>query len=350
MSTNTGRIDLTDINSSILPFALETLFLGANIVLMPLSTYVLWHKGLKSRVNAIMFLATLLMFTVSIAHWVLTLVFFMDTMLASILSCSPKTGPVRDFVAREWLPLINILLTDAIVLWRTWVVLGHKSKLFLVVGYSIVLACIVITLALKFTDYAMFACTIAINLCSTIIMGYKTWSHRRMMKKNDLLAVNATAVQMALILLVESGALYCVLWILTMSLLLTGMENGFLIMASILVPVSGIYPTIIIVLVCLQKAHHDTLNLDRRDSSTSPRSTFPSSHTNEYEYELRLSTNASLPTTPRPVVDRTRLSTSTSTSQTRRHTIPLQFGLNADANRSSSSWPNIPLGSPVEEK
>lgn len=34
-----------------------------------------------------------------------------------------------------------------------------------------------------------------------------------MMKKNDLLAVNATAVQMALILLVESGALYCVLWV-----------------------------------------------------------------------------------------------------------------------------------------
>lgn len=55
-----------------------------------------------------MFLATLLMFTVSIAHWVLTLVFFMDTMLASILSCSPEAGPVRDFVAREWLPLINV--------------------------------------------------------------------------------------------------------------------------------------------------------------------------------------------------------------------------------------------------
>lgn len=34
-----------------------------------------------------------------------------------------------------------------------------------------------------------------------------------MMKKNDLLAVNATAVQMALILLVESGALYCILWV-----------------------------------------------------------------------------------------------------------------------------------------
>lgn len=55
-----------------------------------------------------MFLATLLMFAVSVAHWVLTMVFFMNTMLASILSCSPETGPVRDFVAREWLPLINV--------------------------------------------------------------------------------------------------------------------------------------------------------------------------------------------------------------------------------------------------
>lgn len=29
---------------------------------------------------------------------------------------------------------------------------------------------------MRFTDYAMFACTIGINLFSTVIMGYKTWS------------------------------------------------------------------------------------------------------------------------------------------------------------------------------
>lgn len=237
------------------------------------------HKGLKSRINAMMFITTLIMFGVAVAHWGLTMVFFINTMLASILSCGPETGSVDDFVAREWLPFINvwsslvhikrhwndinltctqIILTDAIVLWRTWVVLGRKSKLFLVAGYSIVLgrhstpffklgagktdtptpleACVVITLALKFTDYAMFACTIAINLFSTAIMCYKTWyrtafnttlnlssypncyvprTHRRLMKRNDILALNAAAVQMILVLLVESGALYCMLWVST---------------------------------------------------------------------------------------------------------------------------------------
>lgn len=55
-----------------------------------------------------MFLATLIMFGVAVAHWGLTMVFFMKTMLASILSCDPATGTVPDFVAREWLPLINV--------------------------------------------------------------------------------------------------------------------------------------------------------------------------------------------------------------------------------------------------
>lgn len=66
------------------------------------------HKGLKSRANALMFLATLIMFSVAVSHWSLTMVFFMNTMLTSIDACGPTTGVVSDFVAREWLPLINV--------------------------------------------------------------------------------------------------------------------------------------------------------------------------------------------------------------------------------------------------
>lgn len=55
-----------------------------------------------------MLLATLIMFSVAVTHWGLTLIFFTHTMLDSIRSCGPDTGAVSDFVAREWLPLINV--------------------------------------------------------------------------------------------------------------------------------------------------------------------------------------------------------------------------------------------------
>lgn len=223
------------------------------------------------------------------------------------------------------------------------------------------------------------------------------------MKKNGLLVLNATAVQMVLVLLVESGALYCILWvsqcltsiitafvarshrsltcnssrltapwqILTMAFLLTGMENGFLTMASIMVPISvriltqyslrqctgqtfwanidleqGIYPTIIIVLVCLQRAHKNTLDLDLHRYGSSTSSFFPTSHStsaNANEYEMRFSANVALPTTPRPTVNRLI------TNRIRRHSVPLQFDL-PGGNRSNLNWPDITKDIPVEEK
>lgn len=155
--------------------------------------------------------------------------------------------------------------------------------------------------------------------------------------------------------------------ILTLAFLLSGLQDGFLIMAAILVPISvrllteithvlpyicgpntladidlilntqGIYPTLIIVLVCLQKAHHDTLNLtldrDPSSSTSAPSASALARHSSS-DYELR-STNDSLPTIPRPTVRRT------STSTSRRHSIPLYFDLRSIKRSENPSWADV---------
>lgn len=143
------------------------------------------------------------------------------------------------------------------MLWRTSVVLGWKPKLFLLMGCVIVLselACPAFTkqwsmikLILRsrrlYSDYSSYEihrlCYVRLHdwhqslldrhhglqdmvssqasrsCYSGSYVAHHSFvrHHRRTLKRNHLHTINTTTVQMVLVLLVESGALYCVLWV-----------------------------------------------------------------------------------------------------------------------------------------
>ncbi|KAI0054231.1 hypothetical protein BV25DRAFT_1782085, partial [Artomyces pyxidatus] len=92
--------------------------------------------------------------------------------------------------------------------------------------------------------------TLATNVCATLLIAYKAWHYRVAVKAHLNEDNAATKVEKILALLVESGVVYCVMWILYVLAAFRIFPNpGPSIMDGIMVQVSGIYPTVIIILV-----------------------------------------------------------------------------------------------------
>ncbi|KAF8466078.1 hypothetical protein DFH94DRAFT_698583 [Russula ochroleuca] len=106
--------------------------------------------------------------------------------------------------------------------------------------------------------------TLGTNLLSTGLIAWKSWEHRISVKKYMGEGSTSIRVEKIFALLIESGFLYCCLWILYLiSAFRVFPEPGFTVMDSVLLFVSGSYPTLIVILVCIQKSpvdHYSTFS------------------------------------------------------------------------------------------
>ncbi|TBU27640.1 hypothetical protein BD311DRAFT_696339 [Dichomitus squalens] len=130
-----------------------------------------------------------------------------------------------------------------------------------------------------FVGNAASILSLSTNLAATILTAYKAWVCRKAFHRLMAKGSRTSQVESVLALLVESGALYCALWIVVV-VWQVGIDNRFIknsVMASLkkepprpsfwtvggvliegcLVPLIAIYPTIIIVVVALNKSPVD---------------------------------------------------------------------------------------------
>ncbi|KAI0315164.1 hypothetical protein OF83DRAFT_1174081 [Amylostereum chailletii] len=101
--------------------------------------------------------------------------------------------------------------------------------------------------------------SLASNLWATALIGYKAWLFRRNIGAHLHEGGKRTMLEKILALLVESGAFYCGVWVIyIVSNATPALRGAFATFIEDGVPqLSGIYPTVIIVIVCLQKSHCD---------------------------------------------------------------------------------------------
>ncbi|KAF5353821.1 hypothetical protein D9758_010575 [Tetrapyrgos nigripes] len=95
------------------------------------------------------------------------------------------------------------------------------------------------------------------NVIATLLIGHKARMHRQEMKKNLASCSNSVVkVQKVLLLLVESGVAYCILWIFyTASAFFNGAVKStasFEIFGIAMPLLSGLYPIIVILIVTLE--------------------------------------------------------------------------------------------------
>ncbi|KAK7464347.1 hypothetical protein VKT23_006514 [Stygiomarasmius scandens] len=183
----------------------------------------------------------------------------------------------RLYKALVVLSRVNYLLSDGIVVWRAYVLYPHNAKvralfIFCMAG-STVAAFVDGALSLKsearthleregFISFVLFLPLLVTNVISTFLVAVRAWQYHRFVSSamaEDRQSSKPT-VERVLILLVESGVIYIAYWVISMmsALGLMGLlGNG--ILECILPQIAGIYLTVIILVVALQKSSRSTV-------------------------------------------------------------------------------------------
>ncbi|KAF5353814.1 hypothetical protein D9758_010578 [Tetrapyrgos nigripes] len=278
--------DLTVLHIWMARTAVTFFLFGVHVTLTLTVVLLFYLRSLKSNAHIALVITAIAMLIVSLA----TLLLDLEYTLVQIPSIG-FTPPDPDILARlmtnmtiasSFMTRFNFLASDAIVVWRAWVLFPRS----LAVKITLIL-CIIGSTAGVLVDAgrgAVFALRdsssssqnpgpavnglvmslplLVTNLLATLLIGYKANLHRQDMKKNlSSCSGSVVQVQKVLLLLVESGVAYCILFTCyAVSSFVGGDEkqsSSFEIFGVAMPLLSGMYPITIILIVTLESKKNE---------------------------------------------------------------------------------------------
>ncbi|KAL1735451.1 hypothetical protein EV714DRAFT_280065 [Schizophyllum commune] len=190
---------------------------------------------------------------------------------------------VPDRVYRILLAL-DLLVCDAIVVWRAWI-LWQDSRVVKVilslclVGSVVGVVAHLVWYAVAYLDseaptLSLLMVTIPLlltNLVATILVGLQVWYYRRNIKSIASPLRKRTRIEKILLLLLESGFVYCLLWIASIALEVDGSSDDaradyYMAASNAYQSFAGIYPTLIVIIVAVQRSTTQSLVLSTQVS------------------------------------------------------------------------------------
>ncbi|GAW05601.1 hypothetical protein LENED_007469 [Lentinula edodes] len=258
------------------------------------------RKRHENRTKNVMTAMTVIMYCLSMLHlafsFQINLVALFDQKASAPLDGVPKSVENTENVS-ACTPIaaetLNCIVGDSIVIWR-----GIVSAGFLV--HAIFISLVGQTLFNPKTIGAMVAfgiLTTMINFYAIIVIGYRAWSHDRQMKvftSSGSLIMGRFGGQYLRIFLIfiESGFIYCIIPVL-MVILFGVANNGVYIVIGVLAQMTGIYPTAIIVLICLQLTQRDIITQTELAASNMTVRLQQMDHDSQPEYTLTIPASVS---------------------------------------------------------
>ncbi|KAJ7592258.1 hypothetical protein C8J56DRAFT_1046625 [Mycena floridula] len=214
--------------------AVQFVLYGIYSALAIIVLYKLWTKKAESAAHHILITAVISMSVASTTQMVIE--------LASYLIQPPTLGFDPPNIERPLINMdifmatmirLNYLIGDSIVVWRAWVLWTNHPRVCMLlciclsgtfVGVIVDLAFNILFQLSQFSDSPRFSPTgprtlvlmlplFLTNFISTLLIAYKVWEYKVEIKQNlGLLHNKRTKVEGVLILLTESGSIYCLLW------------------------------------------------------------------------------------------------------------------------------------------
>ncbi|VDB91825.1 unnamed protein product [Peniophora sp. CBMAI 1063] len=278
------------------PFVLESFMFGAFSALVVYAIYLFTQGISRARLQMAMLSAALIMYAISLAHFCVQVRYIAADNTLEVGGShffEPGVAPLA-------LVSMNVIFSDAIVLWRACVVWRQNM-----VVYSLAAVLLALSIALNITNIAeearIFSHTrdgdddqlfiqpafsdsaygttalvlsLVTNLAATVAIGWKTWIHRQKVLKYLRTSNSGSIADKVMTLLWESGCVYSLIWILyiisSKSTLLDIPDHDTSILEDTTSPVlsveyfnrlmaqlTGIYPTLILVVVALERKHLD---------------------------------------------------------------------------------------------
>ncbi|KAI0312420.1 hypothetical protein OF83DRAFT_1176658 [Amylostereum chailletii] len=251
----------------VFPMAVEAALFGMYTVLMTVSISALRYKCPRSRAEVYLTLVIGSMFFVALVHFAGHLINIANSIEDDII-CSLVPSSVHNLLeAMSDVQLINWFLSDAIVVWRAWV-LWNRSKLVMTIstGLALVTIAVYIVKAVLCIDphvdqaangnitLVALGLSALNNLWGTLLVTYKTWMFRKSIRDDPATGIRTTSVAVhALVIITESGVVYLLV-------LIVAAEFELLGALSKMFP-KGLYPTIVILLVYREKAQLERILL-----------------------------------------------------------------------------------------
>ncbi|VDC05116.1 unnamed protein product [Peniophora sp. CBMAI 1063] len=274
--TFVGKLQL-----STAPLLFQTGMFGMHTLLMFLSVYILSRKGISASRRTMLLILILVIYASSTVHWALATSAF-DKLIRDPTG-APGPSPAATITSVTLIG-INVTLSDVIVLWRAHVLCG-RGRVVLLISSALLVStptCLLVnviilvkttlskeSLAQTAGDTVIGALGVLssclTNIWATSLVIFRTVKYRRDFVK-FLRDHGPGRNERVLMLLVESGVLYCMFWIALLAMAWSGLNNAqtedvtspsLVAQSSIFASMAqlcGIYPTLVIVAVCLQGA------------------------------------------------------------------------------------------------
>ncbi|KAF9074752.1 hypothetical protein BDP27DRAFT_1316784 [Rhodocollybia butyracea] len=179
-------------------------------------------------------------------------------------------------------------LSDVIVVWRAWILYNDRFYLRILLGLCVLGSLVGVSLDSVFVLLEAFTNStgeansltkirvlmptmlLITNFTATVIITMKTWDYRRTIKLDLGHTSQKSDVEQILLLLLESGLIYCACWVYRLYNFTNPGALSFAgrnVFATLLPHLTAIYPTLIIILVTAQKSYSESSTLSVAQSS-----------------------------------------------------------------------------------
>ncbi|KAF5346157.1 hypothetical protein D9758_009960 [Tetrapyrgos nigripes] len=240
---------------------------GAYTILLFATTYTIIDQGLrKSKGRRVLLAVIWLMYiNATIVGAVYVRFFMMSIDMLQTTKPNPPTEGDFDRLYKLIIPIgdMNYILGDAVVVWRAWVLYPQNPKVraslaFCMVGTSVatIINAVIGIQEVPYTHeeregletLGFFLPLLATNLFATGLVAYRVWQYRMLwseLGKESRIFRNLLA-EKALIILLESGILFCVYWVVAML-------SALNLVGNLAHQLLGLYLTLVILAVTYQK-------------------------------------------------------------------------------------------------
>ncbi|KAI0342028.1 hypothetical protein BDW22DRAFT_227832 [Trametopsis cervina] len=229
----------------------QAIFYGGNVLLSSIAVFLLETSKSRDRVTVWLSCFLLVMFGLSTAYLAILSHYIVEGSLsdASVVTASTPTGDRVSVWLTILLEDIICLLGDLIIIWRAWI-LWNRKHIYLIPPMILWLASLVAAVfetranaIATHPDYAFvqrqgssiwgiafIMLTFSTNLTAALMVGWKYKSHR---KDAAPYLMHRSRNNYILTLVVESGALYCITWIIKI-IVWTSTTNGIYVLLPII--------------------------------------------------------------------------------------------------------------------
>ncbi|KAG6844173.1 hypothetical protein H0H87_009143 [Tephrocybe sp. NHM501043] len=222
----------------------ESLLVGAYAVLVGLLSYItLTGRRRVSTMQKLLFWASITMFMISAVHLGLVMQQF---------SVPAEDLPLANFQAQI---VLSFVIGDLVLIWRVWVIWGRNCWVaagpfaIMVVAAGLTFNLAGMTETRPFFTVAPVAMIVANTTICTLLIAGKIWyMHHQVQKTSGGTMKSSSGYKGAMILIIESGSLYALSQLISLILDRTG-NVGLPVMLNLEIPLIGILPTLIVLLV-----------------------------------------------------------------------------------------------------